>query len=328
MRAVIPAGLAHPALKIAFPLYCGSVITGDISDRHWSLSVASWTLLVVAIILLTLGGLHSYTAPCSHCRAKTPKQLKRWYYRAIPGFRRWAGPPLTVLVIIGFILSPMIIGDKTKMGGRTFDWTGDAIRMGIELVLVAFFAAVRFDQVNFPDRPRKEHVTEFVREHGKKVMHRAHWVYAISFIPMAITSFGPTDGVWGSLGSFSTVVMVGASFVNQQHGMSLCEECVSDFRPDSAEYAEKRGWRFTAVHKYAPPIVLVGLLAVGAAIFLHRPTSSYLLVSYFVLAGSFALLVRFHGSYRPWCPYCRRGGGGDSASEDVPDPSTNQPVPA
>lgn len=330
MKVQVPAALAHYALRIALPLFLGYLPLMNIGDRHWYLTVASITAICITVLFGMLAYVHCYKAPCAKCRPKKPEDLKRWRYRVVIGVSRYAALPLATLGVLVMVLTPLFHG-KSNHRHLHLDLVGDIPAAVSGIVYVLYLAAVRFDSANHPGRPRSRPVIAFLRNKGSRLVHRGHWIY-IGFCALAaVLTFLPDHGVGGSVATVAVLLMAGSSFLNQQHGMTLCEDCATEFRTDAVEYAAGRRWRFTVVHKYIQPVYLAAIVVWAVIAFWHNEFWSNIgFVGYLLIGATGALFVRFHSQYQPWCPYCHGGGWGkdDEAPVDSPDPSQNHPVPA
>jgi hypothetical protein len=325
----LPRWLTHHALKLLPFVAVANILTTDIKGRHWAINVASWVLLAAMAMLLAMGAIHAYLGhPCQLCKAKPAERLRRPHYRAVIAISRHAGLPLAV--IVGSILAvvPMIWGDP-RYGDRIFEWKQDAVRASLSLAITMFLAAVRFDRANYPDRVRPTPITTFLRKRATGLIHKGHWLYLAAMIPLAATGFLPQTGAWGTLGYLSGMLSIGGQYINSQHGTTLCEECVTEFPTDAPEYAAQRKWRFTVFHRWSGIRALLAVVAIiVVSHFLSRPWSGVAYLPLLLFVGLLVVMARFHSSYQPWCPYCRRGRGGDDP-EVAPDPTGDhgRPLP-
>lgn len=317
----------HHGLKLGLPLLIAGTITTDIARIHWSINITSWLLLGLGTVFAALGAVHAYLAPCPTCRTRT---LPRPLDRTATTISRYTGWPLALCALLAALLLPVVPGDASEHFADTrFNWGQEIPRWLLVLLFTGFMAAVRYDRVNHPDVPRKTPLTRFLKERGKALVHKGHWFYAGTAALAAGALFLPTKGIWGSIGNFLFLLTLFMQYTNAQHGKNLCEQCVTEFRADAAEHAEQRRWKFAAVHKVDPWAVALGLAYMLGVLLLPHLWKGVIGCAYFLLVGFMALQIRFHSSYRPWCPYCRRGGGsGDEETESTPDPSQGRPVPA
>lgn len=152
------------------------------------------------------------------------------------------------------------------------------------------------------------------------LVHRADWAFALLALSTGACGFFPPT-VWSTalhvLLSGLTIFMLVAALV---HGARLCERCVTEFVIDAPERAARHERRFWFFHQSAWGLALM-MIPLGVSSFLDAPWRG---VGFTFVAGAqvaSALLSRFHGSYQPWCPFCRRGRGGDDETEAVPDPT-------
>ncbi|MDQ1041473.1 hypothetical protein QFZ75_007975 [Streptomyces sp. V3I8] len=154
-----------------------------------------------------------------------------------------------------------------------------------------------------------------------ELRHRGDLIYFTSVVPASALLFVPGDGNWlFLLRLLASTGMVAGALLGVHHSMILCERCVTDFRIDAADRAASRRWRFTAFHRASWGAVVVILGGSLARFFLDRPLDAVVASTTHFVVVIVVLLARFHGSYRPWCPYCRRGRGGKDP-EEAPSPT-------
>jgi hypothetical protein len=327
MKITLSGRRAHILSKLTFLSIVICTFIGDIEDRHWALKTAYWVLNAATAILVLIAWEHAFrSAPCSAC---STKPRPRWITAPVILFSRYAGFPLVAAGVLVCLIGPFFTDMAASRNDTEFNWGYQAIMDTGAAVLLLFLAAVRFDRARNPGAPRTASFTHVIRERGQKLMHKAHWLYLGASGPVLVAFFLPKHGIWSSIGFGCLVLLFTAGYIDQQHGRGLCEECVTEFRTDAAEYAEARRWRFTVLHK-SNWIFLLVMGAIAVSYVVPQPWRSVALGVGVVTGGVMTLFSRFHASYQPWCPYCRGGGKGsdEKAPEPVPDPSSNQPVPA
>lgn len=127
------------------------------------------------------------------------------------------------------------------------------------------------------------------------------------------------------------IMCAGILLVTSHRTGALCETCISEMPLDPETQAErKRTW------------LLVSHVGAGSrrqAIALWGPFFVLSVANWFLLHGVAYQVVRdaldailalslwsvmVHGKLGPWCPFCRKPGGGDGEDEVVPDPASPQ----
>jgi hypothetical protein len=321
--------LVHHGLKLFPPLAAAGVVLSDIRDRSIWIFLGGCLVAMLAAFAASLAYLHvSAAGDCPDCRRIPEDRLKRWYYRAWIHFSRWA-VQLLGAVILASMLAVTFLFPVRKHAGEQFNWGADAVWFAAVLAGTVALSAVRFRRVHAAEVTPYTPVRNFFAGKGQGLRHKGEWFYIAVIIPMSALNFAPRYGVWDKVGGVAMLILVVATYAQMQHGMSLCAQCVTEFRTDAAEHAARHTWRFTAIHRVTP-----FLSGTGLVVMLFSETagdSAWRGVFYLPLYASIIsgmLLGRFHGSYQPWCPYCRRGGGGED-SEMVPDPTGDhgRPLP-
>jgi sterol desaturase/sphingolipid hydroxylase (fatty acid hydroxylase superfamily) len=129
----------------------------------------------------------------------------------------------------------------------------------------------------------------------------------------------------------STVLFVLAYAGLTWHGRNLCLRCADRVSrmPDPAAVAERNLWSLRQLHRLittAGTVTVVGVLLASSALTALVPEAAWLrtprALVLCVALGLTARAIFLHCQVMPWCPYCRRGGGGED--DPVPDPV---PVP-
>lgn len=129
-------------------------------------------------------------------------------------------------------------------------------------------------------------------------------------------------------GAASLLLVMTALDMTVYHTTTPCVRCAANPPTNGGEDAERLSFMLRLFHAtcFWLPLVAGGI---WLASWLLPGTGTGRAM--FGLAASLLLpwgvLSRVHGRLRPWCPWCRKGGGGDHTHEDAPDPTHNQPVP-
>lgn len=115
------------------------------------------------------------------------------------------------------------------------------------------------------------------------------------------------------------------------HFREMCEKCIATMPLDPQKAIDKEKPLLWITHKWWLRVgLLVASIATGA---LTKSTTVTHMAcnSGYDVWFSFTIFAQLrHSRLEPWCPWCRRGGGGDDESEEVPDPTDgkSKPVPA
>lgn len=117
--------------------------------------------------------------------------------------------------------------------------------------------------------------------------------------------------------------------VGKFHTGALCLVCADRLPDNGGALAEKR-MRWLRLHHVLKVVAPASAAALWVVSWLFPGTvygRAALGAAGLCLIG-WMVLNRMHSRVQPWCPWCRDGDEGEEAEADVPDPSTNQPVPA
>ncbi len=131
------------------------------------------------------------------------------------------------------------------------------------------------------------------------------------------------------------IPMISTALADQSHHDYLCERCVADMPINPQQEVDDKLDALRRYHKLALPVALLYLtVIIPATMFLGNWLYGYG-VYIVAAAGMFGLMLpvihwmAVHGRLRPWCPYCRRGRGGDDEefAPVAPDPhGVKEPV--
>jgi hypothetical protein len=328
MRIHLPEGAFHHAGKTPLALFVPGVILDDIRGRNLAFEVASIVLLAAAGVIWALSLLHSHHADdCRKCHPLPNAALARPHRRALAWYSRQGWIPVGITVVIfGLTASFLPVAhDRTTR----FQWGLDGALLFVAVVLMLHVSAVRFRVLNRPDITPHKPLRALIDGPGRKLRHKGHWLYLAAMAIVLPICFAPDSGIWSAIQFMGILLLYVAQALDTRHGETLCEECVSEFPINAEEYAARRKWRFTVMHRWSfiPSLGVLGVI-VSSTVW-DRPISTYALAVSFIIGGTYVVNNRFHGAYQPWCPYCNGGGGGGGESEEVPDPADGhgRPVP-
>lgn len=148
------------------------------------------------------------------------------------------------------------------------------------------------------------------------------------WLPVSVNKI--TSGVTAAVLALLIVAMLCSDFV---HGRNLCPRDLDDALLDPQGAVDKNMRRLVWMHRpkvrllhAEAAFVVVGVLMISSLAYgWPWPARAVLMVAAttgVALAGYSSMAMRTHRRLYPWCPLCRRGGGGGTWSR-VPDP---QPV--
>lgn len=315
--------MRHHILKAAVPVAVASMVANDIRGRSWILDAGSTVGLIAALVLFLVAFGHARKADtCERCVPKSAAVLGRPAYRAWKRYSDWGVIPMISVVASIVILMPLVF-EKNADRAKEFNWGPSLSVIAMFLVVGLHVATLRFRRSSYPASGTWNPVRSFIDGHGRGqwLRHNGHWVVVGMIVVGSVLSFLPTTGIWSLMQSMAFIGFLLSAYANHRHSMSLCEQCVTEFRTDAPEYAAQRTRRFQAVHRYGWLPAVTTLALMGSDVFIDAPYDLYFFPGSMILIGYFTLLERFHCSYQPWCPYCRGGGGGGGHAEAVPDPS-------
>lgn len=323
LRIPMPTWLAHHMLKISSPLALAALLCVG-TRPHWALAVAGWTALLFAVVGVLISVAHAM-GTCPRCKPR--KNPARWYYRAWGAFGRHGLTPVFVAVLLSSLGATLLLPESQGSGLEPSRAVGAS---AIVLAFTAYLSALRFTTVNYPEAPVRMPIETFFQGRGKGLVHHADRIALALAVVAMIMSFMPREG--GPMNTARLAVsflLLFAVEANQRHGMTLCEECVKNFRVDAAEYAHARVWRLKAVHRLGPVAFFLILGVFIASFLVEGIAMAFIMFLMYAQFIALILLGRFHGAYQPWCPVCRNGGGGDDECEAHPTPTggNGRPLP-
>jgi len=179
--------------------------------------------------------------------------------------------------------------------------------------------------------------------------------YTSTALPIAVLAAGAGRALratllWGTPAADATATVeavvylplwVAAIVLITTHDLNLCEACITGMPLNPAAAAARHAWLLRAGHFLATTrwslmacaacigaVSLAGSLLLGGA-----ETQAGLLWDaclVFVPVALVLVALRRHTRFRPWCPGCHRGGGGDDRPdpEEVPDGPDGRTLPA
>ncbi|MFF1693087.1 hypothetical protein ACFVXC_05595 [Streptomyces sp. NPDC058257] len=317
----------HHALKLLALLTPGAVALNQLTSKHWAYLAGAWTANVILLLLLVLHiATHTSTEWCPRHKPFDPTALRHRLAVRLAGLTWLAIAAIVVYTIVGSYFSDpdhkaTAITLRTTISLLALYWGGLAV------IAVNLFAARNKDALPEP-KPSRHSTT--LTEYGRRLAHRSHWLVLIAASAATALVFAPDAGVWNSARTISTFLVVAAIIGDIRHSSSLCETCVSEFRVDAPQYADKRRWLFTIDHRGRRTYLVLAVLSLIAGHLFERHTAPSIAnsIGIMVVFAGITLVNRFHRTYQPWCPYCRNGGGGHEHTE-VPNPTGGhgRPVP-
>jgi hypothetical protein len=160
--------------------------------------------------------------------------------------------------------------------------------------------------------------------------HHAPDVLSVAIVTIvAVRFFPPPRMLVLPLAAALAFAVISSWLLMRRHDHRLCEPCVAALPLNPAGQAERFRYRFRVAHIGSnPPAVVAYLSVVIGSNFLPGVAGRAI---WAVAQLSLIFLVRSHVTHRrlqPWCPVCRRDGGGDEVihEPDLPRPSDRQPV--
>ncbi|MFB6881449.1 hypothetical protein ACFCY8_11520 [Streptomyces noursei] len=112
------------------------------------------------------------------------------------------------------------------------------------------------------------------------------------------------------------------------HSMEPCLHCARHLPANGGEAADRRMRWLRLFHVTQVWLLAAAFLGWAASWVLAGHVAAKVLVCASAFAVvAWAVLARVHSPVRPWCPWCRDGGG-EEADADTPDPAHSAPVPA
>ncbi|MET8342497.1 hypothetical protein [Streptomyces microflavus] len=316
----------HHAMKLLALLTPGAVTLTQLTGRHWVFLVGAWTTNLVMLFLLVLHcATHTSTEWCPRHKPFDPKALR---HRLAVRFAGLAWVAIAAIIIYTIVRSFFSDPDH-KATSLALRPTISMLALywgGLAMIAANLFAARNKDAL--PHATPSSRGTAFAG-YGRRLVHRSHWLVLIAVAGTTALVFAPDSGVWNSVRTMATFLVLAAILGDMRHSDRLCEPCVTEFRVDAPEYAAKRCWLFTIDHRGRRPYLALVVLSLVASHVFDRHTAPSIAntIGIMTIFGAITLVNRFHRTYRPWCPYCRNGGGGHEHTE-VPDPASGRPVPA
>ena len=158
------------------------------------------------------------------------------------------------------------------------------------------------------------------------------WTPGWPGIVLAFTSGGGgVGGWWAAAGWALTAVTVVAILGWLAHCRMLCPACAARLPLDPQAAAERRRWQLRVTHLLPERTKLIWVILVLLGLPLLIPTG-WPLNAWYVLQDTAAAVLLWslltHSALQPWCPWCRRGDGGEPPPAPVPESGRDLPVNA
>jgi hypothetical protein len=114
-----------------------------------------------------------------------------------------------------------------------------------------------------------------------------------------------------------------AVFAQRSHERRLCERCAAatPLNPDVAVVRHDLALRvshYTTTSAYFLGWLVLAIITTAATVTSSSAWGVALLVPLYLLWAVEVAALQRHRSLQPWCPYCRRGGGGDENAPETP----------
>ncbi|MGA5819796.1 hypothetical protein ACPC54_18290 [Kitasatospora sp. NPDC094028] len=165
------------------------------------------------------------------------------------------------------------------------------------------------------------------RPQHRRWRHRAHAALPFLYPVLALLVWVRPGTVLNILATAGFLAVIAADL---WHRRELCEQCIAAVPLDAAATAERRRHILRLIHHLRP---VAGAYAALLLLHLALPGGSAAanVVSSTAYAMSACLVVAQiqHNLLQPWCPWCRRGNGGDDDPEPDPGPTggLGRPLP-
>jgi hypothetical protein len=325
---------AHHALKALPIASAAGVALTDIRGRNAALNFGGYAAVALAVLLGVIAYYHTRHADhCPSCRHHPEDRLKRPHYRALLHFSRWCGAfslvtSGAILVMMGILMATGVIPYDEESRETSFDLQTSLPLFSAALLITLTLSVTRFRNANQPGLQPYTPFRNYLAGPGQNLRHRGFWLIIAAVIVNVALHLTPDTAVWAALQGLGTITLLTLLYIDHQHTLSLCEQCVTQFPTDAPEHAAARKWRFSVFHRcgWVPLAAMVGQWTGQSFVDGLWDTAFYALTWSAILL--LTLLGRFHNAYQPWCPICHPGRGGDE-HEEVPDPTpgSGRPLP-
>lgn len=326
--------LAHHALKALPIASAAGIALNDIHDRNAAFNIGGYAAVALAALLGVIAYYHTRHADhCPNCRHHPEDRLKRPHYRAWLHFSRWCGPfslitSAAIIAMTGILMATGVISYDEENRETDFDLATSLPAFSAALIITLAISATRFRNANQPGLQPYTPFRNYLAGPGQNLRHRGFWFVTAAVVVNIALHLTPDTAVWAAPQGLASITLLTLMYIDYQHTMSLCEQCVTQFPTNAPEHAAARKWRFSVFHRYrwAPLAVTVGQWTGQSLLDGLWDTAFYTLTWASILLMT--LLGRFHNAYQPWCPICHPGRGGGER-EEVPDPTpgSGRPLP-
>jgi hypothetical protein len=157
------------------------------------------------------------------------------------------------------------------------------------------------------------------RPRHRRWRHRAHAALPFLYPVLALLVWARPGTVFNILATAGFLAVLAADLWHQRE---LCERCIAAVPLDAAATAGRRRHLLRLIHHPRPyagayaALLLLRLALPGGSAAAHAVSSTaYAAVAYLAVAQI------QHNRLQPWCPWCRRGNGGDDDPEPDPGPT-------
>lgn len=321
---------AHRAGKAVIP---SGVVAAALTAEHWrglAFTVGAVMAWLLFFMFSALRAAHRWDT-CSHCDGPPPwlatEQARARESRRIHSrIRQIRGRMLiTTLGLVVFLPKPYLHHWWGQIA-QAVVVSGAAVTMVYEAIRQADHESCREECVN--DRCRAD--LKKPRPRAVTLGHYGPWILIVLAPLTAAVGLLSLHRSWqyGVLyADLEAAMALVAVAILLDHTDTPCVRCAVVPSNGGQKAEEYMKW-LRRYHRAGVPLLAAAGFLWGVSWLLPHTAAGRILVA----SAAFALvpwsaLCRVHGQLKPWCPWCRRGEG-DSESEEVPDPSQNQPVPA